>query len=170
MKKIPGPLPVHIIGCIAFLSLPVLFSPDVSWSFHFFKVRGFQRDFFAYTLLLIFFYFNYFYLLPRFYFKQKLLVYATGIALAYCVITFLPNIFLPVIHPVIFAPPGHNIPPETMQMPYGPPSVTFRELGQHLFQFLIILSLSIMFRTNLPLKLSAQNITVIKSHNYHSII
>ena len=55
MKNKTGQLLIHITGCIAFLSLPVLLSPDVSWNFRFLQLRPFQEDFLSYTLILLFF-------------------------------------------------------------------------------------------------------------------
>ena len=66
MKNKTGQLLLHITGCIAFLSLPVLLSPDVSWDFQFIKLPPFRKTFVTYTLLLLFFYLNYFSLFPGF--------------------------------------------------------------------------------------------------------
>ncbi len=151
MKKITGQLPVHIIGCIAFLSLPILFSPDVSWSLDFFKIRAFQRDFFAYALLLAFFYANYFYLLPHFYFRQKILLYIAGILTAYCMVTFLPGLLIPAKQ-MMPLNPNAGMPGMPGPRPYGLPFGFLRDLGHYIFQFVIILSLSVMYRTNQRLK------------------
>jgi len=98
MKNKTGLLILHITGCIAFLSLPVLLSPDVSWDFHFIKLPPFQEDFVSYTLLLLFFYLNYFLLVPRLYFKQKFLFYIFCIVASYVAIALLPHLIVPGNH------------------------------------------------------------------------
>jgi len=98
MKNKTGLLILHITGCIAFLSLPVLLSPDVSWDFRFIKLPPFQEDFISYTLLLLFFYLNYFLLIPRLYFKQQFLLYAACVAVIYIVIALLPHMVVPGNH------------------------------------------------------------------------
>ena len=98
MKNKTGLFILHITGCIAFLSLPVLLSPDVSWNFQFIKLPPFQEDFISYTLLLLFFYLNYFLLIPRIYYKQQFLLYVFCIAASYAVIAFLPHLMVPGSH------------------------------------------------------------------------
>jgi hypothetical protein len=98
MKNKTGLLILHVTGCIAFLSLPVLLSPDVSWNFRFIKLPPFQEDFISYTLLLLFFYINYFLLVPRLYFKQQFILYASCVAVIYIVIALFPHIIVPGNH------------------------------------------------------------------------
>ena len=50
---------IHIIGCVVFLFLPILFSPDVGNPFILFKIDPFQRYFIGYVILVLFFYLNY---------------------------------------------------------------------------------------------------------------
>lgn len=85
---------IHIGGTLAFLLFPVLFSPDWDMSFDVFAVRPFQRDFFAYVLMVGFFYLHYYFLLPRFYFKRKFIVYSIFVLLCFLVVVFLPGILI----------------------------------------------------------------------------
>jgi hypothetical protein len=149
MKNKTRQLILHITGCIAFLSLPVLLSPDVSWDFQFIKLPPFQEDFVSYTLLLLFFYLNYFLLIPKLYFKEKYIYYFTCIIAIYAVISLLPHLVIPGNHqPHLLSPPGHAHPP--MEPPPHGPSRTPR--FEHLFQFFIVLVLSALIRINNRLK------------------
>ena len=158
MKNKTGQLLVHITGCIAFLSLPVLLSPDVSWDLRFIKLPPFQEDFVTYTLLLLFFYLNYFSLIPRLYFRQKYFYYLLCILAGYAVIEFLPHILIPGNH----GPQFHQPPPD-MHMgmqppPHGPNfgrgrGPLFRIPNfENLFQFMIVFVMSALIRINNRLK------------------
>jgi Histidine kinase len=159
MKNKTGQILLHITGCIAFLSLPVLLSPDVSWDFRFIKLPPFQEDFVSYTLLLLFFYFNYFWLIPKLYFKEKYVYYFTCIIASYAVILLLPDLVIPGNHQLHFPPPptgqdhfGAGPPP-----PMGPPPNGLSSGAprfEHLFQFFIVLVLSALIRINNRLKQS----------------
>src|ERR1043166_744549 len=87
-------LSIHIIGSLLFLSLPVIFSPDVSDFFLMLRIPPFQRDFISFVLLLIFFYAHYYWLLPEFYFKKKYIWYGLGLAVALIIVTYLPHLIV----------------------------------------------------------------------------
>jgi Histidine kinase len=140
MKNKTGLIILHLTGCVAFLSLPVLLSPDVSWDFGFLKMHPFQEEFITYTLLLIFFYFNYFSFIPDFYFKQKFYPYTGFIVISYAIIAFLPHYIIPDNHatrqalalkhtsytemppsPNVDKPPGMQPTPANAEQPGKPP-------------------------------------------------
>lgn len=159
MKNKTGQLLLHITGCIAFLSLPVLLSPDVSWDFQFIKLPPFQEDFITYTLLLLFFYLNYFSLIPGLYFKQKYVYYFLCILGGYAIVEFLPHIIIPGNH----APKFHQRPPGLYQeMQFPPPHAPDNGLRpgplfripnfEYLFQYMIVLVMSTMIKINNRLK------------------
>lgn len=126
----------HILGGIAFLAIPVFFSPDLSTSLRFVWVPFFQRDFFTYLLLLAFFYVNYFLLLPQYYFEKKQFQFVVGLILCYVVIAGLPMLLIP-------APPMRAMP---VPMPH--PHRGFWMVGHHFPQFLIVLMFSTMVKIN----------------------
>jgi Histidine kinase len=147
----------HIIGGIAFLSLPVIFFPDFSTtSFQFIKAAPFQRQFITSVLLLLFFYFNNFWLLPNLYFRHRYLHYFISIVICYAFIRVAPSLIVPDNAIMIYLDEiGFN----TRGRPTGPPQTVpwyfdFVRLNQPLFQFLMIVVLSIMFRINNRLKQS----------------
>lgn len=150
MKNKTGQILLHITACTAFLSLPVLLSPDVSWTFRFLGLRPFQEDFFSYTLILLFFYLNYFVLVPKLYFREKYFFYFACIAGCYAVVALLPDLMIPGNH--MQAMPGHQ-PAGTGMRAGGPPPPPGAVPGgiprfEHLFQFSMVLILSALLRLN----------------------
>jgi len=167
MKNKTGLILINVTGCIAFLSLPVLLSPDVAWNFHFIKLPPFQEDFVTYTLLLLFFYLNYFSLLPHLYFKQKFVYYCGCILVSYALIALLPHILIPGNHMPHFQPahsqivsgtpasPPANMPPGIPPPHNHGPGFLFRMPHfEYLFQFTMVLVLSAIIRINNRLKQS----------------
>src|ERR1700712_2224587 len=81
---------LHIAGWIVFLSLPLLFSPE-SLTLHAYLANPpTQRDLISYVLVLAVFYLNFYWLIPRLYFRKKY-----GSFLLIGVISFIPIVFLP---------------------------------------------------------------------------
>jgi len=62
---------IHITGCLALLSLPLLYTPSLSSELEFIRSRGFQRDLVFSIFLILFFYLSYFILVPKLYFNKK---------------------------------------------------------------------------------------------------
>jgi len=81
---------IHILGCLIFLSVPVLFSPD----FGEFKRVFFLRDFTVTVLLLVFFYVNYYYLTPAFYIPKKYTTFFGLVFLCCIIILLLPELLI----------------------------------------------------------------------------
>lgn len=80
---------IQVSGAVLFLLLPVLISPDITNPV-LFKVTPFQIDFISYVLLLVFFYINFFVLIPQFYFKKKYAAFISWIVLSYAIDAYLP--------------------------------------------------------------------------------
>jgi hypothetical protein len=138
------PILIHVIGCIVFLSLPILFSPDIFRLGSLLHLPHFLRDFMAYVLLLLFFYLNYYVLIPTLYFKKKYFTFTLLAIIYYLVVAIVPHVIINedrFTHtPDFFAnqmpPPFHN---------------PFKE---HFFEFLVVLTLSLMLKINSRLKLA----------------
>jgi hypothetical protein len=134
----------HILGCVIILALPVLFSPDLSSDLRFVNARGFQRDFIFTILLVLFFYLNYFILIPELYFKKKYFLFFSAGFLSFLLM------FLLIIQ--IF--PAENMhlgpPAEEMGMRQPPPFGGFviKEFRKFLFQFVAVFVLSLMMKIN----------------------
>ncbi len=86
---------LHLAGCVIFLALPFLFSPE-SLSLHsYLSNPPTQRDIIAYILLLGVFYTNYYLLIPRFYFLRKYMAFISCNLLCFALLLFLPTLLLP---------------------------------------------------------------------------
>jgi Histidine kinase len=146
MKNRTGQLLLHFTGCIAFLSLPVLLSPDVSQTLHFIRLAPFQQDFLSYALILLFFYLNYFRLLPRLYFRKKYLPYFLWVLSGYLVVALLPGWLVPGNHMPALPPPEFVKSLKPPRMLPGP-FILIPLIG-HLFQFTIVIILSALIQIN----------------------
>jgi hypothetical protein len=143
MQHKPLQIFIHIGGCVLFLALPFLFSPDRAQGFFsVIRIPGYFNDFTRYILLLLFFYFNYYFLIPRYYFAERYFIYFTVIVLCFWAISFLPQWILP-------GNPGFPRPPdypfrEGRQHP--PPMSDWRSGRQTIPLFLALFFLSLMLR------------------------
>lgn len=139
---------LYLLGSLAFLALPIIFSPDLYNPRGIFHSPPFLRSFLTYVLLLVFFYVNYFKLIPAFFFTRKYLVYWSAVVLSLTIIIMVPiGILRPGPHPP-FEPPHfmhhHHGPPPPGGYFFSPPF--FHELGTHFFQFSIIVVLSLLVK------------------------
>lgn len=76
----------HVFGALLFLSIPLLF-PTYTREF-------IMKEFSSYVLGLIFFYINFYYLVPKFYFQQRYGIYILVLIGSFVLITFLPLFIL----------------------------------------------------------------------------
>ncbi|HLP21659.1 MAG TPA: histidine kinase [Chitinophagales bacterium] len=134
----------HAIGCILFLSLPVLFSPNLSVSIGLLSIPSFQRVFFTYVLILLFFYFHFYYLLPTFYFTQKYIRYGFFIAACYAVIVYVPHALIP------HQQGGHM--GHAVHHSHG----LLHQAGHYFFQVLMVIVFSLLLKVNDRLKITEQ--------------
>lgn len=73
MTKKTRLITIHILGCLAFLALPIIAYPNFDQYDNPFLDDRFPKVMFKQILLLLFFYLNYYYFLPQFYFKKQLI-------------------------------------------------------------------------------------------------
>lgn len=146
---------IHVMGCLFFLSIPIISSPDFGEASQMFHSYGFQRSFLGFLLLLGFFYLNYFLLIPKFYIPKKYVVYALLLMGCYLVVAYLPD----------FIRPFKSFPrkPEMFDGEYMPfPArnklgIDFYFLhAKSLVQFLSAFFLSLLLRINKQLKESEE--------------
>jgi hypothetical protein len=151
MKSKTKKIIVHILGSFIFLSLPVIFSPDVDQPFDMWKIPGFQRHFFVYVILLGFFYFNHYFLLPEFYFRNRYLPFGIILLACYCIFIFTPSLFIP----ENFDPGGplsNFRPPPPRRDFFG--SRLLHKIERESLQFFLVLGVSMMIKINQRLKLA----------------
>lgn len=150
---------LHILGCLLFISIPILSSPDLDSNKELFELAPFRSNFLAYLLLLGFFYLNYLYLIPRFYFYNKYLVFFFCVALCFFIIAFLPNMLMPDMRGGMPVPNMQRMPPmDDMPGNMGPDGIRSTVAtrffflpamhGGSLLQCMLVFSLSFLLRTN----------------------
>jgi len=133
---------IHILGCLVFLSLPVLFSPDLNQASNLIYIVPFQRDVLSTVLLLGFFYLNYYILIPRFYIPKKIIPYIILILICFLLIAFIPELLMR-HHPHPHNPPHFNPPPRRG---------VFFFLSHKSLDFIIVLVLSLLLKIRERLK------------------
>ena len=136
---------IHILGIIAFLSIPVLTSPDLGLGMM--KVDGFKRNFISYILLTVFFFANYYFLMPKFYFSKRTYLYVCFLIFCYFVVSAIPDLFFAMPHPHM--PMGDMGGPPPMHDRHGPMADFFiASDGGNFFKFMLVLSLSFVIKIN----------------------
>ena len=146
--RIP-PFLIHAVGCITFLALPILSSPDFSQSDNMVYVIGFRRDFLSYLFLLGFFYANYYYLLSRYYFRQQYIIYFAIVFACFVAAMALPHLLVP-WHGMPHVPPrfyGHGMPPP-MRSPM------LHKMNEYFVLFVLAFFFALFLKINERLKLA----------------
>lgn len=92
MKKIN----LHILLILLFLSIPIISSPDFDGSFRLFSIPMFQRSFLEMVLLIIFFYLNFFILIPKYFYTKKYFIYSVLVLASYLLVAIMPLNFIDV--------------------------------------------------------------------------
>jgi hypothetical protein len=150
---------LHILGCLLFISIPILSSPDFNSNRDLFSVPNFRRSLLSFVLLLVFFYANYFYLIPRFYFTRKMWLFLIGVTACFAMIYWLPNLLIPfegspgmMMHPPMpmngEMPDINDMPPPGDMPNVGKWHTMPFFLGRSLLLFLLVFSLSFLLRIN----------------------
>lgn len=167
---------LHLIGCVALLALPILFSPESLGLHSYFTNPPTQKDGIAYLLVLGAFYGNFYFLIPKLYFHRKYLGFALINLACFAAITFIPALIIrspenvaatypppPGQYPQNPPPPGNPGPgPASPPQPNpGPPSSfdhrsgpgpappqpsLSMDISQHLFLFLVALFLALLLK------------------------
>jgi hypothetical protein len=167
MKK--GKILVHIAGCVMFLALPIVFSPDASSVADLWKYPPALKDFLVYLALLLFFYFNFFWLIPTFYFRRKYISFTLITLVCFGLIVLLPNALIgrrdfppsdEAFHPMapVPMPDVTALPEGQMRHPPPPPRARHNEhtllldVSHQVFLFLAVFFFSLILRINLRWK------------------
>ena len=85
---------IHILGSLAFLSIPFISFSYLEMEKGFFDVPHYHRRQLSYLLLLAFFYANYLFFIPKFYFTKKYFWLIFSIIGSLFLIKFLPHYFV----------------------------------------------------------------------------
>ncbi|MBP6531877.1 MAG: sensor histidine kinase [Bacteroidia bacterium] len=108
---------LHILSCFAFLAFAVLLAPGPQLSFESVTDAHVLRDIIGYFLIFLFFYFNFYFLLPKYYFPRQRFKYIFFVLISFSVIVIVPR--------VIFFSERHTI--ERHGRPPGRPPVKVKE-------------------------------------------
>jgi hypothetical protein len=162
MKSRTSRILLHIIGSLCFLSVPVIFSPDFNLSFDFVEVGGFRRDALSYILLLGVFYFNYYYLIPKFFHTKEYAIYIVCAVLCFGIVVGLPQLVKgkPPIHIAGPPPPegpsfnpGEGFPTGQRNMPPPPDGPPFmRSVERNFLRFGIVISVALLLTISARLR------------------
>jgi hypothetical protein len=133
----------HIAGIVIFLLVPVLNAPEFKqYGRIVFGIEQ-QKDMLQFILLIIFFYGNYFLLIPKLVFTKKYILYTLIILVCMFLIASLPHWILG---------PGSGMPPEPIAMeppPGAPPgemNFFFARINHNIFLFLAVVSFSLLLK------------------------
>jgi len=80
----------HIILIPLLLAIPIVTSPDFDGTLSVFRVQPFQREFIRFVLIIIFFYLNLYWLLPKFFGKKKYIEFSLSTVVCFGLMMFLP--------------------------------------------------------------------------------
>lgn len=152
MKSKPLKISLHIIGGLIFLSIPVLVSPDIFNIKQLFTIPPFLRDFTTYFIILLFFYLNYFVLIPKLYHNNKARLYFTIVLVFYLIAEILPRVLFHELHH--HRHHGH----EGMAGP-RPAFVMWMDISRHFFLFLVAFFAALILKVNKKLKSAQQEKT-----------
>ncbi len=127
---------------MAFLSLPIFSSPDFNTEQNLFAVVPFLQNFLRYVLLLIFFYLNFYFLLPKLFFLNKKFQFTIAIIICFVFIYLIPSVlFSHDFQPKMNFGGRPNLPPNQLFDFFH-----FFESG--FFQFILVLAISFLIKLN----------------------
>ena len=164
-----GKILVHIAGCVMFLALPIVFSPDANSVADLWKYPPALKDFLVYLALLLFFYFNFFWLIPTFYFRRKYIPFTLITLVCFGLIVLLPNAVMDrqqfpptdeAFNPLAPAPFPDVSPLPEGQMRQPPPHPRHNErtllldVSHQVFLFLAVFFFSLILRISMRWKQS----------------
>ena len=133
-------LGLHVMGAVAFLALPILFNPrpnDLNQLLHNFRTL---QEVITYLLMIVFFYVNYYTLIPTFFFTRKYSKYTILAILCFVFVVLMPDLLTPE------PPPELHFPSPFPDRDRPRPIINIMHFGQNLFLFLIVLFFSLMAR------------------------
>jgi hypothetical protein len=129
---------IHVAGCIVFLSLPVILWPGQGDLRDFFSESRSAREFTNDVLILMFFYLNFYLLIPRLYFPKKYFYFILAVTICFFIVAFLPGMIFPF---------GEQ--PDRIPHHHGPEVNRFLfTIGHNLIYFLAVVFFSLMVKMN----------------------
>ena len=151
MKSKSAQIAFHVIGCTIFLLLPIIFWPGEGGIGEFFSDDRATRGYINNILILLFFYLNFYLLIPKLYFQKKYIYFILAIVACFLIIAFLPEIILPFkdhFHQQPLPEPGRG--PEARHIG----NRFMFKIGHHLVFFLAVVFFSLLLKINNRLKIT----------------
>jgi len=129
---------INLLGCFAFLSIPVFSSPDFGLGWQMIYINPFQKSFVRFVLLLILFYTSYYYFVPKLYFNQKKWLFGLALIVSYLALIGITN--------AIFG--SHQFMPKPNSNHNFPQPREHSELfdAQFLIPFLLVIALAFLIK------------------------
>jgi hypothetical protein len=147
MKNKSAQIAFHVIGCTIFLLLPIIFWPGEGGIGEFFTDARAVRGYINNILILLFFYLNFYVLIPKLYIQKKYVLFALVLLACYFVIAFLPEFIVP------FQEHGHMPPkPEPMDRHIEGGNRWIFRMGHNIIFFLAVVFFSLLLKINNRLK------------------
>ena len=142
---------LHVVVATAILSLPLLFAPQGGGVLDRLENPGTQRDLWGYSFALVFFYLNYFLLIPKLFFEKRYFLYAMSIAVSFVLLSNHPSPVQQQERTELRQPPPRPNPqvPGMDQGEKGGISRVFPDFQHNLLRFTIVLFASFLMRTEL---------------------
>lgn len=131
---------IHILAVAIFMLLPLFFSPEPFDLERLAHNQHAKRDVLSTALMILFFYVNYFFLIPRFYFNKRYMPFALFASVFLLLIALLPPYLFPFNHRHM----GGGPPPPAQD---GIGFILF-EMGHQFFLFAATLLLSLTIKIN----------------------
>ena len=138
----------HTIGCLAFVLLPLMISPRPPEETGAFFNRPTVRDLIANVLMLLFFYVNYYLVIPRIYFRKKYLYYFIVVAISFVLIIILPSLLTGEDFTANTRGPSPASQMMSDGMPRKPQSPFIMEVRHHIYLFCVVILFSILLQVN----------------------
>ena len=137
MKSRSAQLLFHLAACLIYLSLPLIFWPGDGGLSEFFTDHKAMRGYSNNLLILLFFYLNFYVLIPKLYFQKKYSWYILILLLCFLVIAWVPEEVVPFLQ----GPPSPDR--------HGPDGFRiFFPFGHHMILFLAVVFFSLMLKLN----------------------
>jgi hypothetical protein len=153
---------IHIVCCLAFLSIPLLSPPPDAMGDGLIKGAGHMKDMFGYLIALVFFYACYYYIIPRYYFTRRWGMFTLMLLLGLVVIILLPNLlffsdmaqYRP--HMDMQGPPQGEMPGGVHGPRHRGRSPLLGAFEHNMFRFVVVVSVSLLLKINSSYKKAQQ--------------
>jgi len=140
---------LHIAGCMVFLALPILFSPESLSLRSYLMNPPTQRDIIAFVLVIAVFYLNFYLFIPKLYFPRRYVSFFLVNLLCFALVLFLPALLIRPGDPFS----AHTFPPDMSASPGNMPPARpqndhpfFRDFTQHIFIVLVVIFFALMLK------------------------